>query len=87
MIAYDLRTAQLIEKPQHRHSVGDRTPGAQRHADGTLDIWIQKDEPAEGPGNWLPVGDGPCYLVMRIYEPGPAVFDGRYKPGVLVERR
>lgn len=87
VIAYDLRTAQLIENPLRRYSFGDRTPGAQRHADGTLDIWIQKEEPAEGPSNWLPVGDGPFYLVMRIYEPGPAVFDGRYKPGALVERR
>ena len=35
--------------------------------------------------NWLPVGEGPYSLVMRLYEPGPAVLDGRYAPPVIEE--
>jgi len=87
LIAYDLQTMQMIENPLRRYSFGDRTPGAKRNSDGSLDIWIQQHQPAEGTSNWLPVGDRPFYLVMRIYEPGPAVFDGRYRPAALVERR
>lgn len=76
--AYDLRTLKLIENPLRRYSIGDRTPGLRKAADGSLEIHIQKDPPPEGPHNWLPVGEGPFLLVARIYEPAPAVFDGGY---------
>jgi len=79
LIAYDLQTRNLIENPLKRYSIGDRTPGLRKNADGSLDILIQKEQPAEGTSNWLPVGDGPFMLVVRIYEPGPGVFDGSYK--------
>ncbi|MBU6257429.1 MAG: DUF1254 domain-containing protein [Burkholderiales bacterium] len=83
LAAYDLQTQQLIENPLRRYSLGDRTQGLLRNADGSLDFWIQRDEPAAGTSNWLPVGAGAFMLVLRIYEPGPAIFDGSYKPGRL----
>lgn len=83
--AYDLRTLALIENPLRRYSLGDRTPGLHVNADGSLDLRIQKDPPAAGSANWLPVGDGPYLLVMRLYEPKDAVFDGRYLPPPLLE--
>jgi len=83
IIAYDLQTLSLIANPIERYSIGDRTPGLQFNADGTLDIYIQKDEPAQGRSNWLPVGEGPFMMVVRIYEPGPGVFDGSYAPPPL----
>ena len=79
LAAYDLQTRNLIENPLKRYSIGDRTPGLQKNADGSLDIYIQKDKPAAGASNWLPVGEGAFMLVVRIYEPGPAIFDGSYK--------
>ena len=79
LIAYDLKTRNLIENPLKRYSIGDRTPGLKKNADGSLDIYLQKDQPAAGASNWLPVGEGPFMLVVRIYEPGPSVFDGSYK--------
>lgn len=87
VIAYDLKTAQLIENPIRRYSIGDRTPGLRTNADGSLDLYLQHHEPAEGSSNWLPVGEGAFYLVMRIYEPGPSVFDGSYRPARLRERQ
>jgi len=85
IIAYDLGTLGLIENPIRRYSIGDRTPGLAYNADGTLDILIQKDQPAAGAGNWLPVGEAPFMLVVRIYEPGAGVFDGSYTlPPLLV---
>jgi hypothetical protein len=78
LIPYDLETLSLIANPIERYSIGDRTPGLQFNADGTLDIYIQKDEPEHGRSNWLPVGEGPFMMVLRIYEPGPGVFDGSY---------
>lgn len=78
LVAYDLKTRDLIENPIRRYSIGDRTPGLRKNADGSLDIRISREAPAEGTSNWLPVGPGTFYLVVRIYEPGPAVFDGSY---------
>ena len=86
LIAYDLETANLIPNPLQRYSLGDRTPGLSKNADGSLDIWIQHSQPPEGSNNWLPVGSKPFYLVIRIYEPAPSVFTGTYVPGALLER-
>lgn len=76
--AYDALTRNLIENPIRRYSIGDRTRGLRMNPDGSLDIRISRERPAEGESNWLPVGEGPFYLVVRIYEPRPAVFDGSY---------
>ena len=76
--AYDALTRNLIENPVRRYSIGDRTPGLRMNPDGSLDIRISREPPVGGESNWLPVGAGPFYLVVRIYEPRPAVFDGSY---------
>lgn len=86
IVAYDLRTAQFFENPIKRYSIGDRTQGLKTNADGSLSLYIQHKLPQEGVSNWLPVGSGEFYLVMRIYEPQPSVFDGSYRPAVLKER-
>ena len=87
IVAYDLKTAQFMENPIKRYSMGDRTPGMKINADGTLSLHIQHKQPDEGVSNWLPVGPNEFYLVMRIYEPKPSVFDGTYRPATLREKR
>lgn len=84
--AYDLNTFQLIDNPLQRYSIGDRTRGLRYNPDGSLDIHIQKDPPAESTANWLPVGDGPYLLVARLYEPGASVFNGTYQLPQVIER-
>jgi len=45
-------------------------PGLKKNADGSLTIYVQKDNPgAEKESNWLPAPNGPIYLVMRLYWP------------------
>ena len=68
----------LVANPIGRHSIGDRTRGLQRDADGGLSIAIQAADP--GPGhNWLPApADAPFYLVLRLYQPGPSHLEGRF---------
>ena len=87
IVAYDLKTAQFFENPIKRYSIGDRTQGLRVNPDGSLSVLIQHNEPKEGPSNWLPVGSGEFYLVMRIYEPKPSVFDGSFRPAYLRELR
>lgn len=76
LTAYDAEQF-LIENPLERYSVGDRTPGLVYGEDGSLELFIQSDEPKQGAENWLPVGDGPFELLMRCYEPRPELLDRR----------
>ena len=58
----------LVANPIQRYSVGDRTPGVEYGADGSLTIHLQYESP--GPAresNWLPIPNGPFFLVWRLY--------------------
>jgi hypothetical protein len=69
----------LVENPIHRYSIGDRTAGLVYGSDGSLEIHVQAERPAQGASNWLPSPTGPYELVLRTYQPRPAIFDGSYK--------
>jgi len=61
-----------------RHSIGDRTQGLHRDADGGLTLVIQAGDPGEGK-NWLPAPAGKdFYLVLRLYQPRAVHLDGRF---------
>ena len=75
---YDLPDFYLVANPIGRYSIGDRTPGLRRDADGSLTIVIQHDQPADT-SNWLPAPAAPFRPIMRLYQPEPAVVDGTYK--------
>ena len=78
---YDNTDFFLVANPIDRYSIGDRTPGLQRDAGGGLTIVMQHDEPAEPDrrANWLPTPAGGFRPILRMYEPGAAVFDGQYE--------
>lgn len=67
----------LIENPIDRYSVSDRTP-FEKNEDGSVDIYIQKDEPEGHRDNWLPVSGGGFHLFLRIYRPEDTVLDGSW---------
>jgi hypothetical protein len=69
----------LVANPINRYSIGDRTAGLQYGADGSLELFIQHEAPAHGTSNWLPAPAGPYQLVLRTYQPRPAIFNGDYK--------
>ena len=69
----------LVENPIHRYSIGDRTAGLRYNSDGSLEIQIQNQAPEQGSSNWLPASEGPYQLVLRTYQPEPALFNGDYK--------
>jgi hypothetical protein len=77
--AYDVRTIDLIPNPIDRYSLGDRTPDLKRKPDGSIEIRLQKNAPQESDVNWLPVGDGPFFLTLRMYQPQPAALEGQYR--------
>jgi hypothetical protein len=66
--------------PINRFSIGDRTPGLVKNADGSIDILIQRDRP-EGAmaANWLPSPEGPLRLALRAYLPKAELRERRWK--------
>jgi hypothetical protein len=69
----------LVENELGRYSIGDRTPGLRRDADGSLPITIGHQRP-DDTSNWLPAPSGPGYLALRAYEGHAAVVDARWFP-------
>ncbi|CAB3705181.1 hypothetical protein CEY09_29065 [Achromobacter marplatensis] len=69
----------------NRYALGDRAP-LRYNADGSLDVHISHAPPApEEQPNWLPVAAaGPVTVLLRAYEPGPALLDGLWMPPALV---
>ena len=75
---YDLPGFYLVANPIDRYSIGDRTPGLRRAADGSLTIFMQHEPPADT-SNWLPAPAAPFRPISRIYQPRAAVLDGSYR--------
>lgn len=64
-----------------RYSIGNRTPGLVHGADGSLDIWIAREDPGAGRhANWLPAPkDKPFVLSMRAFLPQAPLLNGTYR--------
>lgn len=69
-----------------RYAIGDRTRDLRRAADGALDIWIGRKDPAgERTANWLPApASGPFALTLRAYLPKRPLIDGSYRLPAIV---
>jgi len=68
----------FVENDFGRVSIGSTTDGLKKNADGSLDILIQKDRPADT-SNWLPAPAGDFNLTFRFYGPETPVLDGSYR--------
>jgi hypothetical protein len=78
---YSLPGNQLKANPIDRYAIGDRTPTLVRGKNGSIEIHIQKDRPeGAAAGNWLPTGEGPFWMVLRMYVPKQQVLRGDYTP-------
>lgn len=85
---YSLPDRLLVANPINRYSIGDRTEGLTLGADGSLEIYIQHEDP--GPdrrSNWLPAPEGPFFFVGRFYGPGPAILEGKWSLPRLIENQ
>ncbi len=82
---YRLPDNQLKANPINRYAFGDRTPTLKRGADGSVDIYIQPEQPAgEQAANWLPTGEpGPFWMILRMYQPAAKTLAGEYYPPVV----
>ncbi len=65
----------FTDNPLRRYSIGDRTPGLQRRDDGSVEVLLQHDAPADT-RNWLPAPKGAYAVTLRAYLPGEAMRRG-----------
>ena len=70
----------LTANPIQRYSIGDRTPGLVRNADGGINIVLQRSAPAPAEVvNWLPSpATKPFGVVFRTYRPRAELLNGLY---------
>lgn len=81
MTMYKLPAQLLIENEINRYVIGSATEGLKYNDDGSLDIYIQKENPGKDKAsNWLPAYDGPFSLQARFYWPDPKALDPLYAP-------
>jgi hypothetical protein len=80
---YDAQGFQ-VANPIDRFAIGDRD-ALKYNADGSLDIFIQRDSPgADKESNWLPSPtSGVLGMTMRLYAPKAEALDGRWNPPVV----
>jgi hypothetical protein len=71
----------LTENPLRRYAIGGGAKGLRRNADGSLDLWIARQDPGGGrTENWLPApARGPYIMTLRAYLPKPALLTGAYR--------
>lgn len=80
--AYD-QGGYFIPNAINRYAIGDRDR-LKFNADGSLDLYIQGPNPGpERESNWLPAGDGPFNLTIRLYWPEEAILSGSWRPPAL----
>lgn len=77
---YDVPDFYLVANEIDRYSIGDRTPGIVRDADGGVTITMSATKPADpvAAANWLPTPTGAFRPLLRMYMPDESVLDGSY---------
>jgi hypothetical protein len=80
---YDKETLNLVANEIDRYAITDRTVGLEFNDDGSLDIYLQLEEPEGKVSNWLPTPEGDFYVIFRLYGPSEKVLDGTWSPPPL----
>ena len=76
---YKLPEQHFIENEINRYVISSATEGLKYNEDGSLDVYIQKENPGEDKvSNWLPAHNGPFSLQARLYWPNPENLDPLY---------
>jgi hypothetical protein len=77
---YTLPDRFLYANALQRYSIGDRTKGLKRDADGGLTLYVGHASPGtDKESNWLPAPDAPYAAAARLYGAGDAAISGAWK--------
>jgi len=76
---YKLPEQLFIENEINRYVISSATEGLKYNEDGSLDVYIQKENPGKDKiSNWLPAHNGLFSLQARLYWPNPENLDPLY---------
>ena len=71
----------MVPNEIDRWAIGDRTPGLVFGPGQSLELRVQHVRPGGVlAANWLPAPEEPFMLLMRLYEPKPAILSGAWVP-------
>lgn len=73
----------LIDNPLDRYTINDRS-GFDLNENGSVDILLQAQKPAERANNWLPVKREGFHLFLRVYLPTDAVQNGTWRAPAIM---
>lgn len=74
----------FAENPINRYTIGDRTAGLKRGADGSIEIYMSRSEPTSPTANWLPTpSEGNFVPMLRAYLPKAGLIEGSYEVPAL----
>jgi hypothetical protein len=76
---YNATTFLFVPNLINRYSVSEQKNKFVYNQDGSLDIYIQHEEPVGKESNWLAAPNGDFYMILRMYLPGPKVLNGTYQ--------
>jgi hypothetical protein len=85
---YSAETRTFVPNVIDRYTISDRTPSTVVGQDGSIDIFLQHEEPTDPVerANWLPAPKGRFYLVLRHYSPQAAILTGDWLPPPVTAR-
>lgn len=75
----------LVPNAINRYEIGNRSPGLHYNADGSLDVYLQRSEPAGHRSNWLPSPQGVFEVTLRLYGPLPTALHRTYVYPVIAQ--
>ncbi|MEZ0600881.1 DUF1254 domain-containing protein [Paraburkholderia sp. IW21] len=77
---YDKTTCMLVDNAIDRYSIGDRSPHL-RYDEQGLSLHLSAVPPVDAStrSNWLPAPNGLFYIMLRIYIPGAAHLEQRFR--------
>jgi len=74
--------------PLNRYSLGTKNKTLKYNPDGSLTLYAGARSPGKDKeSNWLPAPNGPAYVVMRLYWPKDAAFNGSWKPPAVQRQK
>lgn len=77
LTAYDAQ-GRLVANRLGRYALDSRDR-LRFNRDGSLDLYLQHAQPPYAKrANWLPLPQGVCAVILRLYAPQPEVLDGRW---------
>ena len=82
---YDSANNYTVPNPINRYSLGSDDKAMKYNPDGSLIIYVQKDDPGtDKESNWLPAPPKSFYLILRSYAPGEAMVKSLADPSAYV---